>query len=187
MTALEVLLNRRSIPVHCLTNPGPDAAQIATALDIAMCAPDHGRLQPARFKLVRGAARGKFSDLLVAAALARDPAIPPGQLDKLRQRPLQAPLVIIVSARLREHPKVPEIEQLLSVGASAVNVLNAFFAQGFGAIWLTGPSTYDPAVATSLGLGNEERVIGFIYVGTIGGVVPSAAARAVRGSFVSEF
>jgi nitroreductase len=187
MNALDALLSRRSVPAQCLVAPGPDAAQLAAAIDAALRAPDHGHMQPWRFKLIRGTARERFADLLVAAAQARDPATPPRQLEKLRTRPLHAPLVIALSARLRDNPKVPEIEQLLSVGASAMNLLNALHAQGFGAIWLTGPSVYDPAVAKGLGYTDDERLVGFMYVGTIGAVVPMAPARTAHTPFVSEF
>lgn len=187
MTPIEALLSRRSIPAQCLTGPGPDAAQLAIALDSCVRAPDHGHMLPWRFKLIRGAARAKFAELLVGAARARDPAAPPAQLEKLRSRPLHVPLVIAVSARLRDNPKVPEVEQLLSVGAGAMNLLNAFHSQGFGAILLTGPSVYDPAVAAGLGLAGDEQLLGFVYVGTIGAVVPAAPARPAHAAFVSEF
>ena len=187
MSALEVLLSRRSIPAQCLTGPGPDKAQLGAALDAAQRAPDHGRMQPGRFKLIRGAARERFADLLVAAALARDPATPPRQLEKLRTRPLHAPLVIALSALLRDNPKVPESEQMLSAGAAMMNLLNALHAQGFGAIFLTGPSAYDVAVSTALGYGADERLLGFVYAGTVGSVVPTAPARPTRADFVSEY
>lgn len=187
MTLLDVLLSRRSIPAQCLTEPGPSEAQLGAALDAALRAPDHGRLQPWRFKLIRGAARTRFSELLVGAARARDPATPAAQLEKLRSRPLHVPLIIAVSARLRDHPKVPEVEQRLSAAAAAMNLLNAFHAQGFGAIWLTGPSAYDPAVASALGCESNEQLLGFIHVGTIGTVTPTAPERPARALFVSEF
>ena len=184
--ALDLLLSRRSIPAQCLTGPGPDAAQIATALDVALRAPDHGRMQPWRFRLIRGAARAKFSDALVAAARVREPALAVAQLEKLRTRPLQVPLVIAASARLRDNPKVPHVEQLLSGAAAVMNLLNAFHAQGFGAVWLTGASAYDPAIAAALGLGGNEQLLGFVYVGTIGAVVPTAPERPAQAAFVSE-
>jgi nitroreductase len=187
MSALDVLLSRRSIPPQCLTEPGPDAAQLAAALDAAMRAPDHGRMQPWRFKLIRGSAKAKFCEVLVAAALAHDPATPPRQLDKIRSRTQHAPLIIAVSARWRDNPKVPQIEQTLSVGAAIMNLLNALHAQGFGAIMLTGASAYDPAVASALGYGAEEQLLGFVYVGTIGLVVPAAPERSAHGNVVSEF
>lgn len=183
---IDALLSRRSIPAQCLTGPGPDTAQIATALDVALRAPDHGRMQPWRFRVVRAAARVKFSDALVAAARVREPSLAAAQLEKLRARPLQVPLVIAASARLRHNPKVPHIEQLLSSGAAVMNLLNAFHALGFGAIWLTGPSAYDPAIAAALGLGGDEQLLGFVYVGTIGAVVPAAPERPMQAAFVSE-
>ena len=184
--ALALLLSRRSIPAQCLTGPGPDAAQLASALDAALRAPDHGRMQPWRFRLIRGAARTRLSEVLVAAARVREPGMTGAQLDKLRTRPLQVPLVIAVSARVRDNPKVPRIEQLLSAGAAAMNLLNAFHTLGFGAVWLTGPSAYDPVVAANLGLGSDEQLIGFVYVGTIGAVVPAAPERPAQAAFVSE-
>ena len=177
MNALDALLSRRSVPAQCLTGPGPDAVQLKTALDAALRAPDHGRMQPWRFRLVRGEARARFAELLVAAARVREPGMPPAQLEKLRGRPLHVPLVIVASARLRNNPKVPEIEQLLAAGSGVMNLLNALHAHGFGAVWLTGPSVYDPAVAAGLGCGADERLLGFIYVGTIGAVVPTAPER----------
>jgi len=185
--ALALLLDRRSVPAQCLAGPGPDASQLATAIDAALRAPDHGRMQPWRFRLIRGEARARFSAALVAAAKVREPGLPAAQLEKLRARPLQVPLVIAVSARVRDNPKVPRIEQLLSAGAAAMNLLNALHVQGFGAIWLTGPSAYDPAVAASLGLAGDEQLIGFIYAGTIGAVAPAAPERPSQAAFVSEF
>jgi len=187
MSVLDVLLTRRSIPAQCLTGPGPDDAQLAVALEAAMRAPDHGRMLPWRFKLIRGAAKDRFADILVAAALAHDPATPQRQLDKIRSRPQHAPLVIAVSARFRDNPKVPEIEQTIAVGAAVMNLLNALHAQGFGAVMLTGPSVYDPAVAKALGYGADERLIAFVYVGTIGAVVPAAPERSSHRNVLSEF
>jgi nitroreductase len=187
MSVLDVLLARRSIPAQCLTGPGPDDAQLAVALDAAMRAPDHGRMLPWRFKLIRGAAKDRVADILVAAALAHDPATPQRQLDKIRSRPQHAPLVIAVSARFRDNPKVPEIEQTIAVGAAVMNLLNALHAQGFGAVMLTGPSVYDPAVAKALGYGADERLIAFVYVGTIGAVVPAAPERSSHRNVLSEF
>jgi len=187
MNPLDTLLSRRSVPAQCLTGPGPTDAQLASAIDAALRAPDHGRMQPWRFRLIRGEARAAFADLLVAAARARDPETPQNQLDKLHSRPLHVPLVIAASARLRDNPKVPEIEQLLAAGAAVMNLLNALHALGFGAIWLTGPSAYDPAVAAGLGCAPQERIVGFLYVGHVGSVVPAAPARPARGHFVSEW
>ena len=80
--------------------------------------------------LIRGAARAQLSALFVRRLQQREPATPPGKLEKARTMPLTAPLVIAVGAHLRANHKVPEIEQLLSTGAAVMNLLNAFHAHG---------------------------------------------------------
>ena len=187
MSSLDGLLSRRSVPAQFLGDPGPAEEEIQEALATALHAPDHGRIQPWRLRLIRGAARARFAELLVRAALVRDPQLPAPQLEKLRSRPLQAPLVIAIGARLRADPKVPEIEQLLAAGAGAMNLLNAFHLQGYGAIWLTGPSAYDPTVAAALGYGSEERLLGFLYAGSIAARTPAPTSRVAPAGFVSEW
>jgi nitroreductase len=166
---LEVILSRRSTPALSLQEPGPTTAQIERAIDAALAAPDHGALRPVRFVLIRGAARAQLAQLFVNRMQLRDPATPSAKLQKAGRQPLTAPLVIAVGAKVIEGHKVPAIEQLLSAGASVMNLLNALHAQGYGAIWLTGGNAYDPEIATALGFADSERCLGFIYVGTIAG------------------
>jgi nitroreductase len=186
VNALDALLARRSVAAQYLTEPGPLPAQIDLAIDAALRAPDHGRIQPWRFRLVRDAGRSALAERLVAAMRARDPAVPESQLAKVRAR-AQVPLIIAVSAALKADPKVPEVEQLLSAGAGVMNLLNAFTMQGFGAIWLTGPNAYDPAVAAALGLEASERLLGFVYVGSLAANTPAPIARPARAPFLSDW
>jgi nitroreductase len=164
---LQTLLTRRSVPALQLREPGPSPRQIDAAIDAALRAPDHGALRPWRFVLVQGQAREGLSQLLVSRMQQREPDTPTAKLERIRSMPLCAPLVIAVGASLLAGHKVPEIEQLLATGAGVMNLLNAFHAQGFGAIWLTGGNAYDPEVAQALGFHAPERCLGFIYVGSV--------------------
>jgi len=184
---IETLLSRRSVPALQLREPGPSREQIDIAIDAALRAPDHGSLKPWRFVLIHGAARSHLSELFVRRLQLREPATPPGKLDKARNMPLSAPLIIAVGARLRQGHKVPEVEQLLSTGAGVMNLLNAFHAQGYGAIWLTGGNAYDPEVAAALGFDAQERCLGFVYVGSIPAQDSSAARTAERDAFVRDW
>ena len=176
-SALEALLSRRSVPALQLSEPGPTPEQIATAIDAALCAPDHGALKPLRMVLIRGDARARLAQLLTRRMLERDPAIPPGKIDKTRRMLTTAPLVIAVGARVAVSSKVPELEQLFSAAAGVMNLLNAFHALGYGAIWLTGANAYDPQVAESLRFAADERTLGFVYVGTVASSNISPAPR----------
>jgi nitroreductase len=184
---IETLLSRRSVPALQLRGPGPSREQIDIAIDAALRAPDHGSLKPWRFVLIHGAARSRLSELFVRRLQLREPATPPGKLDKARNMPLSAPLIIAVGARLRQDHKVPEVEQLLATGAGVMNLLNAFHAQGYGAIWLTGGNAYDPEVAAALGFDAQERCLGFVYVGSIPAQDSSAARTAERDAFVRDW
>lgn len=183
---IDVLMARQSVPVPQLAAPGPSQAQIDAAFALALRAPDHGPLQPWRFRLIRGAARRELSELLVRATLARDPAAPAPLIERSRNTPLTAPLGIAVGVALQAHPKVPEVEQILSVGAAVMNLLNAFHAQGYGAVWLTGPNSFDPSVARALGFGDGWRHLGFVYVGTPQGSI-TLRERPAPAGYVSDW
>jgi nitroreductase len=184
---LDALLSRRSVPALQLCEPGPSAGQIDIAIDAALRAPDHGGLKPWRFVLIQGAARARLSQLFVQRLQQREPATPPGKLEKARTMPLTAPLVIAVGAQLQPNHKVPELEQLLSTGAGVMNLLNAFHAQGYGAIWLTGGNAYDPVFARALGFAAGERCLGFVYVGSRSPRDDSPPRRPERAAFVRDW
>ncbi len=159
-------LNRYSTPAKALIEPAPDDSQLEQIFAVALSAPDHGRLRPYRFITIRGDARHKLADIFGRAIQQREPDVPAGYLQKQKDKPLRSPLIVVVVASLIQSPKIPEIEQMLSAGAAAHNILLASNALGFGSIWLTGANAYDAYVCNELGLSENERIIGFIYIGT---------------------
>jgi nitroreductase len=166
MNAVEQLLSRVSVHPQLLGAPAPTAADLDAILDAGLRAPDHGRLRPWRFVLIRGAARARLGEVFAAALAARDPGATEPMLQRERARPLSAPLVIAIAAEVRADHPVPEVEQLLSAGAAAMNMLNAIHALGYGGMWVTGANAYDANVRGALGLSATDRLVGFLYVGT---------------------
>lgn len=181
---LASLLSRQS---HWpLAEPGPDDAELAQIFDAALRAPDHARLRPWRFVLVRGDARGALGDVLVDLACARMPEEPRSAHAHRRQKAFAAPVVIALGAAIDETSHVPEIEQLMSVGAATMNLLNAIHALGYGGFWATGDDTYEPAMHAALGFGASERLLGFLFVGTPKRSSERPPARPERAEFVRE-
>lgn len=131
-----------------------------------MRVPDHGGLAPWRILLIEGAARARLGEFLVQRALDLDPGCNPARLAKDRDRFNFAPLILTVIAHLHEHSKVPVIEQILSAGTVCFTLLQAAQALGFGAQWLTGWAAYDAGVLQHLGLAENERIVGFVHLGT---------------------
>lgn len=152
-----------------LIEPAPSTDELNLVFDMALRAPDHGTLRPWRFAVVQGNAREAMAEVLVAAAKHRDPAADP---ERMRAKAFAAPLIIAMAARVRAGHKVPEIEQLLSGGAAAMNMLNALHLLGYGGFWATGANSHDAHVRRALGFGAQDRLLGFLYVGT-----PSQAGR----------
>lgn len=164
MEAIEALTQRVSIPK--LQEPGPTAEQWQIMLRAAQRAADHGQIRPWRFLTIEGEARVKLGQLFCDSALQDTPDLPETFRQKLKNMPLRAPALLIVIARSQEHPKVPEEEQVIAVGAAAQNVLNAAYALGLGAIWRTGDMAYNRHVHQGLGLAAYEKLVGYIYLGT---------------------
>jgi nitroreductase len=171
MDALGLLLERES--AVRLQDPAPSDAEFDTIFRSAMRAPDHGKLRPWRFLLFRGAAREKFGEIMADACKARDPEASPDMLAREKAKPLRAPAIVVVAARVQESAKIPQIEQVLSAGAAAQNIMLAAHALGYGAQWKTGDPAYDAQVKKALGLETTDAIVGFIYVGTrAGGSAP---------------
>ncbi len=165
MDALEALITRRSAVK--LGAPAPPDEAVEAALGAALRAPDHGKLRPWKFLLIRGEARRRLGEVLAEALRARDPDVPGVVVEKEREKPLRAPLMIVVAAKIHpDHPKIPEIEQVVSAGAAAQNIMLAFHAQGFGCMWRTGAPAYDETVKMALGLEPHDHIVGFLYAGT---------------------
>ena len=163
---LHVLDTRRSVPSKQLGEPGPDHATLLRMLASAVRVPDHGKLVPFRFIRLQGEARHALGDLLAARTLHLQPDAADAVVEKDRARFSQAPVIVTVVARLTQGHKVPEQEQLLTAGSVCFALLQAAQALGFGAQWLTGWMAYDDAVAATLGLSADERIAGFIHIGT---------------------
>lgn len=163
---LHALEQRRSVPSLQLGEPGPDPATQLKMLAAAVRVPDHGKLVPFRFLRLQGDARHALGEFVARRSRERDPQAAAAVVEKDRKRFSHAPLVIAVVARLQDHAKVPEQEQLLSAGCACFALLQAAQGFGFGAQWLTAWMAYDAEVARHLGLAGNERIVGFVHIGT---------------------
>jgi nitroreductase len=163
--ALELLTTRRSFKAIELAGPAPSAAEIDTLLTVASRVPDHGKLTPWRFIVFEGEARRSAGAAIAAAFRVKYPDAKPEHVEAERERLARAPLVVAVVSRAGPHVKIPEWEQVLSVGAAAMNLVLAAHALGYGASWTTEWYAYDRGVLDALGLAPHERIAGFIHIG----------------------
>ncbi len=164
---LNLLKTRRSVKAASLAAPGPSPAELDEILTCAARVPDHKKMVPWRFIVFEGDARAAFGEVL-ARTLAAEEKEPPSavRLETERGRFVRAPLVVGVVSRVVPSTGAPEWEQVLSAGAAALNLCLAANAQGYGTCWITEWYAYSKGVAKALGLADNERIAGFVYVGT---------------------
>ena len=164
--ALDILLTRRSVKAVDLQDPGPDAATLERILAAGIRVPDHGKLGPWRLHVFEGEARAQFGAVLANRFRELNPGAEDEMIHAEQGRFLRAPVVVAVTSRVLSGIKIPEWEQQLSSGAVCQNLLVAATLAGYKAQWLTEWYAYDAVVDRALGLEEDERVAGFVYIGS---------------------
>jgi nitroreductase len=164
MQAIEALLRRYS--ARTLQEPAPDDAALSLIFRSATRAADHGRLRPWRFIVIKNEDRARLGELLAERLRRTKDSVSEDALERERRKAFRAPLIVVVAAIVTSDGKIPAIEQILSAGAAAQNMLHAAAALGFNAVWKTGGAAYDDQVKTALGLQAKDAIVGFLYMGT---------------------
>lgn len=162
MNAIELLMERQSD--SRLISPGPTLEQLSIIKKAALRVPDHAALKPWQFIVVEGDSRNTLGEIFYQAAIksgAEEKA-----LNRAKELPLRAPLIIICVAKNIPHLKVPFIEQVQSAGCATMAMQQAAFAQGLGSVWRTGSYAQDNSVKSELGLSLEDEIVGFLYIGS---------------------
>jgi nitroreductase len=184
--AIELLLKRRSVSANALGEPGPNEEQVRQILTAASRVPDHKKLVPWRFVLFQGEARKAFGTVLAEACRIEEKDPSAFRLETEAARFLRAPIVVAVISRVVPNPAAPEWEQILSAGAACENMILAATALGFGAQWITEWYGYSKTVREALKLAPNERVAGFVYIGTAK-EIPDERERPALADIVSAW
>jgi len=171
MNAIETILSRKSIPL--MEDPKPNKSQLKKIYKAGLRAPDHGGLNPWKFIEVSGKDRLKLGKKFVNVTkkVKKNPS--KELLSKVKNAPLRAPLIIITIANIKKDKPIPEIEQILSAGAAAQNMMLACSAMGFYSIWRTGHLAFNEYINKSLKLKKSDVVIGYLYIGSSSKKIPS--------------
>ncbi|MCL3881716.1 nitroreductase [Marivita sp. GX14005] len=162
---LQFLLCRRSRPAKLLRAPAPSPEALRPILTAAARSPDHGKLEPWRFIVLQGPALKRLSKAVQERGDASGRT--DEEIAKARSQFDDSPLCVAVIEVQKPSEKIPAIEQTYSTGAVCLGLLNAALASGWGANWLTGWPAHDRSFCQDqLRLNENERVAGFIHIGT---------------------
>lgn len=176
MDAIELLTQRSSMPK--LTDPAPDQRALQLIQQAAVRVPDHQGLMPVQCQLFSGEQLIRLGQLFSKAA-HEEPRFSAQDRERAGQLPLRAPLIIVVSTRYQEHPKVPRYEQYATAACSCMAMQQMCFALGYGAIWRSGPYLESAMVKAGLGINPDDDLVGFLYIGTPTVPVPIKPAREI--------
>ena len=153
-----------------LLEPAPSAEQLEKAFQAALTAPDHHRLKPTRFVVISADQRKMFGELLsdALADLGETDAV---ALERVKNHPARAPLLVLALTQFQPHAKVPHFEQVLSTGAAIQNLLLSLQAQGFSSVWRSGAVVESKLLKQSFGLAEDDLIAGIIYIGTAAKII----------------
>ncbi len=163
------LHSRRSGRPRDMVAPGPDEAQLREILGAATRTPDHGKLAPWRFVVVREDQRDALSALLTGAYQREKPDAGRLEIEAMDNFARQAPALVVALFKPVVPSKIPLWEQQLSMGAACMNLLHGAHALGFVGGWITGwPSTSREVAAAFGAAGPDDRIAGFLFLGSPG-------------------
>lgn len=150
---------------------------VKQALENARWAPNHGQTEPWHFVVFTGEGLKKlaaFQSELYKTAAGDD--YKEDKYKKLQEQPLMASHIISIGMK-RSGGKIPEIEEIEAVACAVQNIYLTINAYGYGGYWTTGGITYLPQAKHFFGLGPNDKLLGFFYVGVV--AVPSPPGKRV--------
>ena len=165
----ELIKNRRSVfPDQFAAGKKVDDGIIKQILVNATWAPNHGQGEPWHFTVFSGAGLQKLADF--QADLYKQESGPNFKqitYDKLLANPLKASHVIALGMKRSANPNIPEIEDIEAVACAVQNIYLSVVAYGLGGYWTSGGVTYKPTAKAFFGLNEEDKLLGFFYIGHV--------------------
>jgi len=162
-----IIQNRRSIKPAELNGKKIENDLIKQLLHLADWAPTHGRTEPWRFVVFSDDAVQHFcADHagLYKANTPEDKFITAKYEGLIHMADKASHIIAVYMKRLPE-AKIPVIEDLAAVAASIQNILLGAQAAGISVLWSTGGMTHQPAMKEYFGLGEEDKMVGLLYLG----------------------
>ncbi|NBO60822.1 MAG: nitroreductase [Flavobacteriia bacterium] len=163
----ELIRNRRTIYPEQFSDRKVHKEQIELILQNAQWAPTHGNTQPWRFHVFMDQSKERLSQFLGTTYLALTPKElqNDAKLAKLMRRPILSSAVIAVSMARQKEKKIPEIEEVEAVACAIQNMHLTCTAYDIGLFWSTPKLIYSKEMNDFLGLSEDDKCLGLIYLG----------------------
>ena len=166
----DVIRERRSLYPAQYSNETIDDSIIEELLENANWAPSHKRTYPWRFTVFTGKGLEKLAEFqsnLYKKVSQKESSFDENKFQKLSQKPLMASHVIAIGMKRDPKKSVPEEEEIASVACAVQNMHLTASSKGLGAYWGTGGITYFEEAKEFFGLGEDDKLMGFFFLGTL--------------------
>jgi len=172
----ELVRNRRSVfPDQFVAGKKVDDEIVRQILLNATWAPNHGKGEPWHFTIFTGQGLKRFADMQ-SELYKKESGInfKEGSYWKLQQNPLKASHIIAIGMKRTTHKNIPEVEDMAAVSCAVQNIYLSVTSYGLGGYWTTGGITYMERAKELFGLGENDKLMGFFYIGHV--AIPSTLA-----------
>jgi nitroreductase len=164
-TISTIIKNRRSTkPVEMNGNKIPNG-QIAALLELADWAPTHGLTEPWRFVVYGNPQQfcSQHAELYKQNSMGNN--FDTATFDKLQHQGDKASHIVIAVMKRGDLPKIPVFEELAATSCAIQNLLLGATALNIASFWSTGGMALKPEMKSFLEFGEEDQVIGVLYLG----------------------
>lgn len=184
-----IIRHRRSVFPKNYTGEIIDEAIIKQILENARWAPNHKFTEPWHFIVYTGAGLKKLGEQQAEIYKQHTEAnntFKEDRYENLKTKPSEASHIIAVCMKRDPLKRVPEVEEMGAVYCAVQNMYLTASAYGIGCYLGTGGITYFEESKALFGLGEEDKFIGFLYLGIPKDPVPDSRRNAIEEKTVWE-
>ena len=168
---IRAMMSRRTIK-KMQADRVPARKDIEAMVEAATWAPNHHMTEPWRFVVVEGGARKRLGEALTEGLVnSSHETLPPERLEKEREKPLSAPVIIAVIGSPKKGDGIVPQEEMVAAGAALQNLLLAAHSLGLATSVRTGEHSYSEEVRRFFAMSEGETLVGLVYVGYSSGAV----------------
>lgn len=176
----EIIKNRRATPPRFLAKKEVPKETIQQLLENANWAPNHKKTEPWRFKVYTGEAKQKLANKIYSFLIKKIKAgesINLQKVEKFKANLERVPVAIAIILQRDFAKRIPEWEELAAVSMAVQNMWLTATDMELGAFWTT--PQFMPLLHETLDLKQEQKALGFFYVGKIALDYPSPGRGAI--------
>lgn len=163
----QVIRTRRTVKPDRMNGRTIPDDIVIELLTLADAAPTHAKTEPWRFVVFGNTKVRAFAKRHAELFKQHTPeaSFTQQKYDNLERLGNNVSHIIVAWMKRVPNHKIPEIEEVAAVSAAIQNILLGATAKGIASFWSTGGLTHHPAMKDEFGLGDEDLVMGILYLG----------------------